>query len=180
MIPNYEKAMKSFSKRSKVKKEVEKKDTHVPPKNQREKDGNSPYERFLFKYKHFEDFVDQFSSIDLVFYFREKAKENGYNYIITNLQREAKTMKVLKENFSNIEICGLIEFLYESDQDYLDKSRLSINILKSNWINTIAPDMRDWVEDRYTPKSKQSSKKSSVREWTSSKNVDDSSVGVWE
>lgn len=175
MIPNYEKAMKSFSKRSKVKKEVEKKDTHVPPKNQREKDENNPINKFHYKYKYFEKYVDKYTSVDLVYFFREVALDNGYKYHITNLKKDARTMKLLKEDYSNYEICLMIEFLYESDQDYLDKGSLNVSILNSNWINTIYSNAISWVEDRYTPKSKQSNSTNQQKdrgEWKSSKEDD--------
>ena len=76
-------------------------------------------------------------------------------------------MKRLRTNYSNREICGMIEFLYESDQDYLEKDRLSPNLLASQWVNTIYADMQLWVKDKYIPRSVQTKKKKSVkqREW---------------
>lgn len=91
-------------------------------------------------------------------------------------------MKRVKSNYSNREICGMIEFLYESDQDYLDKERLTPNLLGSSWVNTIYVDMKLWVEDKYIPRStktkKQSSKK--LKEWDSdSANIkDDVKIGI--
>ena len=91
-------------------------------------------------------------------------------------------MKRLRANYDNREICGMIEFLYESDQDYLDKSRLSINILASSWINTIYADMKLWVDDKYIPRSVQTKKKKSAtqREWDKdvANTNNDVSIGV--
>ena len=76
----------------------------------------------------------------------------------------------------------MIEFLYESDQDYLDKNRLSPNLLASQWVNTIYADMQLWVDDKYVPKSVQAIKKKSIkqREWNreEAKTNDDVNIGV--
>ena len=78
-------------------------------------------------------------------------------------------MKRLRANYSNREICGMIEFLYESEQDYLEKDRLSPNLLASSWVNTIFADMQLWVEDKYIPRSVQNKKKKTPKgEWKSS------------
>lgn len=118
-----------------------------PPK----KRGNKPtqYEIFWKKYIALEECIDDFTTVDLVYYFREIAQENGYKYVIANIQKDMAIMKRLKNNYSIREICGMIEFLYMSDQDYLDKSRLSPNILASQWVNTIYADMKLWVDDKY-------------------------------
>ena len=91
-------------------------------------------------------------------------------------------MKRLKANYSNQEICGMIEFLYESDQDYLDKNRLSPNLLASSWVNTIYADTKLWVEDKYIPRSVQSKAKKNVkqREWDrhEAQTSDDVNIGV--
>ena len=90
-------------------------------------------------------------------------------------------MKRLKTNYSNREICVMIEFLYESDQDYLEKDRLSPNLLASQWVNTIYADMQLWVKDKYVPRSVQAKKKNNVRqrEWDKdvAKTKDDVIIG---
>ena len=87
-------------------------------------------------------------------------------------------MKVLRENYSNREICGMIEFLYLSDQDYLEKDRLSPNLLASQWVNTIYADMQLWVEDKYVPKSKKTKKKSKGEWHDNTPNEDSSVIGL--
>lgn len=140
--------------------------TGPPPVEKRPKKSGgkkSSYDRFLEKYQNLEDNIDSFGTCDLVFYFRETAEESGYKYVIANMRKDLSIMKRLKENFNNREICGMIEFLYISEQDYLDKHRLSINILASGWINTIYADTMLWVDDQYVP---QKSKKAlKTHEW---------------
>ena len=138
-----------------------------PRKKKRQTSGSSPYEIFYRKYQSLEDTIDNFGTRDLVYYFREIANEQGYKYTISNIKKDMAIMKRLRTNYSNREICGMIEFLYESDQDYLEKDRLSPNLLASQWINTIYADMQLWVKDKYVPRSVQTKKKKSVkqREW---------------
>lgn len=156
--------------------------TATPPRTEPRKKrqtGNSPYESFLAKYRDLENTIDDLKTRDLVYYFREIAEENGHRYVIANIQKDMAIMKRLRQNYSNREICGMIEFLYESDQDYLDKNRLSPNLLASNWVNTIYADTQLWVDDKYVPKSKKQKKtrKFDDREWNSDKKEDnDNSV----
>ena len=143
------------------------KQTPAPPTRQRKSYGSSPYDSFIRKYNDLEETIDKLGTRDLVYYFREIAQEKGYKYTVSNIKKDMAIMKRLKTNYSNREICGMIEFLYESDQDYLDKSRLSPNLLASSWVNTIYADMKLWVDDKYVPRSVQTKKKKNIkqREW---------------
>ena len=169
MIPKNTKAILSEFRMIRGQREELPKETPKPPSKKR-KDPTSPYEVFLRKYSHLEDTIDDLGTRDLVYYFREVAQENGYKYVISNIQKDMTIMKRLRANYENREICGMIEFLYESDQDYLEKDRLSPNLLASQWVNTIYADMKLWVEDKYIPKSvqkKQKTKHNTKGEWTS-------------
>ena len=142
------------------------KQTPTKPTRER-KTSNTPYDSFIRKYNNLEETIDSLGTRDLVYYFREIAEEKGYKYTISNIKKDMAIMKRLRANYTNREICGMIEFLYESDQDYLDKDRLSPNILASSWVNTIYADMKLWVEDKYIPRSVQTKKKKNIkqREW---------------
>lgn len=151
----------------------------IPKQRKSNKSTNTrtPYEVFLVKYKDLENSIDKFGTRDLVYYFREIAEECGFKYVISNIKKDMAIMKRLKANFDNREICGMIEFMYESEQDYLDKTRLSPNILASNWVNTVYADMKLWVDDLYVPKAK---KKNKDREWTAPINETSSKIGEWD
>ena len=181
MIPKNTKAILSEFRMIRGQREELPKETPKPPSKKR-KDPTSPYEVFLRKYSHLEDTIDDLGTRDLVYYFREVAQENGYKYVISNIQKDMTIMKRLRANYENREICGMIEFLYESDQDYLEKDRLSPNLLASQWVNTIYADMKLWVEDKYIPRSVQKKQQSSkkLKEWSSeSADVkDDVVIGV--
>lgn len=136
-----------------------------PTKPQRGKPNkNEPYQVFLYKYERLEEYLDKLSTRDLLYYFREKAEESGYKFVITNIKRDMAVMKRAREHYENRDICAMIEFLYTSDQDYLDKETLSPNLLVSSWVNTIYYDTQKWLDDDYVPKSKKT-KHPNRREW---------------
>jgi len=166
LIPNNTKALLSEFRMSRGQSEEKPKEVPTPPTRQK-KASSSPYESFLRKYNDLENTIDNLGTRDLVYYFREIAEEQGQKYVIANIKKDMAIMKRLRASYSNREICGMIEFLYESDQDYLDKDRLSPNILASSWVNTVYADMQLWVDDKYVPRSVQAKKKKSVkqREW---------------
>lgn len=167
MIPKNTKAILSEFRLSRGQTEEPPKQTPTPPKKKNK--GTTYYDVFLRKYNDLENRIDDLVTRDLVYYFREVAQENGYKYVISNIQKDMSIMKRVASNYSNREICGMIEFLYESDQDYLEKDRLSPNLLGSSWVNTIYADMKLWVEDKYVPRSvkQNKSKHNSKGEWTS-------------
>ena len=154
----------------------------APPTRKRNTNPSTPYESFIRKYNALEETIDDLGTRDLVYYFREIAQEQGYKYVISNIKKDMAIMKRLRNNYSNREICGMIEFLYESDQDYLEKDRLSPNLLASQWVNTVYADMKLWVDDKYIPRSVQTKKKKSIkqREWDKdvAQTSDDVSIGV--
>jgi hypothetical protein len=134
--------------------------------------GGSQYEQFLRKYENLEEYIDSFKTRDLTYYFKKVAEEAGFKYVISNVQKDMHIFKVLLQNYSPREICGMIEFLYNSEQDYLDRERLSPNILASSWINTVYADFKLWVEDKYIPRSKKRTSKKLKGEWESSDTVE--------
>lgn len=155
-------------------------DSDSTPKRGRKKSQNykSPYEGFLNKYADLEHTIDSFSTRDLVYYFRKIAEENGYKYVIANYKKDMHIFKKLKEEFSNRHICAMIEFIYSSNQNYLDKERLSPNVLASNFINSIYPDTLLWLDDNYTPNS-YNKKDKRENEWKGDTSHDTSSIGDW-
>ena len=152
------------------------------PKRKKSTSSTSYYDMFIRKYNDLEKNIDNLGTRDIVYYFRQIAEEQGYKYVISNIKKDMAIAKRLRSNFTNGEICAMIEFLFESDQDYLDKNGLSLNILGSSWINTIYADMKLWVEDKYIPKSVKSKQKKNIkqREWDKevANTEDDVKIGV--
>lgn len=181
MIPKNTKSILTEFRTSRGQSEEVPKQAVAPPSRER-RTPTTPYDVFLRKYNNLEETIDKLGTRDLVYYFREIAQEQGHKYTISNIKKEMAIMKRLKNNYSNREICGMIEFLYESDQDYLEKDRLSPGLLSSSWVNTIYADMQLWVDDKYIPRSVKSKKKDNVKSKEWDKDVadvkDDVNIGI--
>lgn len=175
IVKGHKELINSFIKARRVT-EVDNTPTRTTTKPQRNR-GSSPYDSFKYKYEHLEEFIDNFGTRDFVYYFREVSEECGYKYTISNIKKDMAIFKRLRENYDNREICGMIEFLFRSEQDYLNKDRLSPNLLASQWVNTIYADTQLWLDDKYSPNS--TKKKQKQREWSESKN-DDVKIGGWD
>ena len=135
------------------------------------------YSAFLEKYEDIENTVDTFNTHDLMYFFREKARESGFKYVIANMKRDLGIFKKLQENYEVREICLMIEFIFCSNQNYLDKDRTQPTVLASTYCNTIYKDSIAWANDEYVPYEK-TGKKHTVREWTGDKS-DEAKVGDW-
>lgn len=142
------------------------------------KGGRNPYDVFLARCSNLDKYIDKFSLTEMVFYFKKTAEDNGYKCMI-NFPKDSSVMKKLKGTYSNREICGMIEFLFESEQDYLNKHSLGVSIFSTNWVGTIYADTLLWVKDEYVPKSKSSKKQRDVakKEWDK-KSEDNVNIGV--
>lgn len=159
-------------------------ETYIPKKEDKPKRGKSNsssfYQAFLGKYYNLEENLDMLGTRDLMYFFREKANENDCKYVIANMKRDMGIFKKLKENYSNREICLMIEFIFESDQDYLTKETIQPTVLISTMCNRIYNDSMLWVDDKYTPGSSYKSKKRNMqREWQGGKDIEDTSIGSW-
>lgn len=152
--------------------------TEAPPKDStaqrpRKNTGVHPYDTFMRKFNSLTsddpDQWEKFGTRDLVYYFREIARGVGVHYVIANIQKDMAIFKRLREEYTNAEICGMIEFLFTSEQDYLEKHHITPNVLASQWVNTIYADMNLWVNDKYVPRStaKSSKRSQSQHEWDS-------------
>lgn len=141
---------------------------------------------FAEKYSNLSKCIDGFGTKDLLYLFRQIAEDSGYKYVIANFKKDMAIMKRVRENYTNREIWLMIDFLYNSNQTYLDKSRLSPNVLVSQWCNTIYADSLNYdsVNGTYAPQQstkKVSKRKSQLqkREWSKT-NKDTSKVGEWD
>ena len=148
----------------------------------RPKKSNDPYTSFLDKYNNLSETIDEFKTQDLMYFFREKAKESGVKYVIANTKRDMAIFKKLQENYTPREICLMIEFIFCSNQNYLDITATQPTVLASSWCNTIYRDSLLWAEDAYEPTQKVVTKKERIkkREWQREVTEEKTSIGEWE
>ena len=128
------------------------------------------------KMEDINNYIEDFTPFDLVTFFKVKAEDSNSRYVISN-GRDCGAMKKLQKNFSNEEICLMVEFMFESDQNYLDKKTLQPTVLISGWQTTIFNDSQLWFNDEYTPK-KKTKKEKPKREW-SGDNKNTAKIGEW-
>ena len=143
---------------------------------------SDPYSSFLDKYNHLSETIDEFKTQDLMYFFREKARESGVKYVIANMKRDMGIFKKLQENYTPREICLMIEFIFCSNQNYLDISITQPTVLSSSWCNTIYRDSILWANDEYEPTERTVTKKERIkkREWQREVTGEKTSIGEWE
>lgn len=146
-------------------------------KKPQKKASNNYYDSFMDKYLK-EDY-ESFTTRDLVFYFRTIAEQFGYKYVVANWSKEMHFFKRLRGDYTCEEICLMISFVFESEQDYLDRSSFSPAILSSSWCNTIYRDANLWVDDKYVPRSKAPVKGRPVREYRGDTHTEEETIGEW-
>ena len=137
------------------------------------------YTSFLEKYEDIENTVDTFTTNDLMYFFREKAKEAGVKYVIANMKRDLGIFKKLQTDYEPREICLMVEFIFFSEQTYLDKNITQPTVLSSTWCNTIYRDSIAWANDEYDPNDRPIKQKT-VREWKGDTSTDSAKVGEWD
>lgn len=140
---------------------------------------SAQYKSFLAKYSDLEHSFPRFNNMDLVYFFREKARECGIKYVITAVTRDMAIFKRLAKNYEIREVLLMIEFLFSDEQDYLDKVSLQPTILASRWLNTIYADSIAWSNDEYVPHNKRRKSNTSNREWTSTDDEHSTKIGEW-
>lgn len=146
------------------------------------KKSSDPYSSFLDKYNHLSETIDEFKTQDLMYFFREKARESGVKYVIANMKRDMGIFKKLQDNYTAREICLMIEFIFCSNQNYLDISITQPTVLSSSWCNTIYHDSILWANDQYEPLEKTTTRKERInrREWQREVTGEKTNIGDWE
>lgn len=109
------------------------------------------YSEFLRKYADLEKYIDTFKPMDLTYFFREKSRDTGNFYRISNMKRDMGIFKKLLLDYDAVTICTMIEFLFESGQTYLPTIDLQPTVLNSSWCTRIYADMLKWVNDEFDP-----------------------------
>lgn len=152
-------------------------------KNKPQKNKYDQYGRYLKKLEDGD--LEKFSTRDIMFHFRDVANRNGVKYVIGNAKIDMRNFKTaLERGYTNEQILAMIEFLFESDQDYLDKTTLHPGILLTGWCNTIFQDSQLWLDDLYVPRSERNKTKNSKRdvkrEWVDNNPSTDCTIGEWD
>lgn len=136
------------------------------------------YRDFLYKYQRLRESIDSFGTRDLMYLFREKASEAGVKYVIANYKRDMAVFKKLMDSYTPREIALMIEFIFHSNQNYLDIHITQPTVLISTWCNTVYRDSVKWANDEYQPTVKQD--RNANREWGSTPEGEVAKINSWE
>lgn len=138
------------------------------------------YQAFLAKYEDLERFIDGFTPQDLMYYFREKARESGVKYHISNMKRDMGIFKKLLEEYTTREIALMIEFIFSEEQNYLTTEVVQPTVLASGMVNRIYKDSKAWANDEYVPREVKSRTTSiKKREWKHKPEKERTKIGEW-
>ena len=102
----------------------------------------------------------KFNAGDLLFYYQYKADRKHIRCIITNKIAMKSVFSKLKKEFSQEEICTMIDYLFDSGQTFIEMPKATPFILYSGYTQRIWAEAMEWHKK---PK----------REWDNTENAQD-------
>ncbi len=106
---------------------------------------------FRVRYQNLENYIDTFTSEDLLLFFVEIASQSDVEYVTMNKMKDKGVFNNLLKKKSQREICAAIEFIFQSEQDYLDKRIVQPSVLVSGYSHKIFQDLLLWIDGEYLP-----------------------------
>jgi hypothetical protein len=134
-----------------------------PPVTEKKKAANNAEGRFTRKLE--EELFTEFDHKDWLDYFKHKYREMGSRYFVGDYVKEYSVFKSLMKELHWDAIKLMIDFLFDSDQDIVDKRTLSVYHLSKGWINTIYQNSLLWKDGDYRPRSAKNNPPKRNREW---------------
>lgn len=128
----------------------------------------------VFKAKLKDEDFHEFDHKDWLKYFVMKADEQGIRYIVGNAVKDYAIIKALMNELNYPDIKGMIDFIFESDQDITPKETAGVFLLSKGWINTMYQNSLLWRNGKYTPRNKKAPVR--TREWVASRK--DAGAGI--
>lgn len=106
--------------------------------------------RFMMKLE--DELYSEFDYKDWFQYFVHKADTHGIRYITRNYAKEYAIIKSILNEMSWTELKDMIDFVFDSNQDIVEKRTVGLWILSKGWINSIYQNTILWKEGKYKPK----------------------------
>jgi hypothetical protein len=122
---------------------------HKDVKSQSTKRREKAIKDFNLKLDDLEKYVSEFNNQDLLFYFMYCYEKRIHKSFRPNYQRDLTVFKELLNYYSAEDICLMIEFLFNSPQDYISRFSMKPTIFKTGWCEKIFEDSNLWVDDQY-------------------------------
>lgn len=80
-------------------------------------------------------------------YFASKMGETGMRYISS--PKDSNIAKSLLKNFTEDDIKLMIDFIFDSDQTFVDKRTVGFWVLSKGWLNTIYNNSVLWKDGKF-------------------------------
>lgn len=100
-----------------------------------------------------DELFNEFDEKDWFQYFVLKAEEQGVKYLVRNYAKDYTIIKSILSELTWDELRTMIDFVWESNQDIVEKRTMGIWVLSKGWINSIYQNSILWKEGKYKPKS---------------------------
>jgi hypothetical protein len=127
-----------------------------------------------FQSKLEEEAFHEFDHKDWFQYFVYKAQSKGIRYITRNYAKEYAIIKSILNELSWVDLKNMIDFVFDSNQDIVDKRTVGLWILSKGWINSIFQSTNLWLAGEYKPKNAPTHN----REWVAEASRKDSGTGL--
>lgn len=121
------------------------------PKQEKGKANENNKARFLLKLEA--EQYNEFDYKDWFQYFVHKAQSQGVRYITRNYAKEYAIIKSILNEMSWVDLKNMIDFVFDSPQDIVDKRTVGLWVLSKGWINSIFQNTQLWINGKYKPKS---------------------------
>lgn len=132
-------------------------------KKQSGKTGNkNASNKARFERKLADENFEEFDHRDWYQYFVHKASEHGIRYLTKNYMKDYAIIKSILNEMNWSEMKLMIDFVFDSNQDIVEKRTVGVWIMSKGWINTTYNNALLWKEGKYRPKT--APKRN--REWT--------------
>lgn len=108
-----------------------------------------------FLYKLNEELFSEFTKQEWVIYWQKRFKEtNGTGYFINKADyvKHYAVMTKLMNSFTPVEVKTMIDFLFDSSQDYEDKRLLTVYMLSGGWTTKIYQASQLWAQGQFMTK----------------------------
>lgn len=116
----------------------------------KEKANDSNKARFMQKLA--DELFSQFDHKDWFQYFVHKAQEQNVKYLTRNYAKEYAIIKSIMGEMTWRELKDMIDFVFDSNQDMVEKRTVGLWILSKGWINSVYQNTLLWKEGKYKPK----------------------------
>lgn len=160
--PNKELITQLFSNDDEIKTVTRKPLKNSKPKKKKEELTATQKNYNKFEAKLNEELFSEFDHKDWFQYFVYKAREHNVKYLTRNYAKEYAIIKSILNELTWEDLKLMMDFVWDSNQDIVEKPTMGLWILSKGWINSVYQSSLLWAQGKYKP----SKAPKRNREWT--------------